>query len=395
MNGLVKVWRGVPMLLLAALLGGCGGPGGDGEKPGTAEPDATPAPTYAMADFAQVRKFDAHVHANTTDRALLEQATADGFGLLSINVDYPAFPPVAEQHAAALELTKADPARFHWAATFTMQGYGAPGWIERIDGELEQAVAQGAKAVKVWKNIGMVERDAGGRLLRIDDPGLAPMAQRVQALGVPLIVHQGEPHNCWLPLEEMTTDNDRQYFSNHPEYHMHLQPQMPRYEDLMEARDRFLAAHPELPAVGAHLASLEWNVDLLAVFLDRFPQATVDMAARMAQLQHQSVRDHARVRDFFLRYQDRLLYGTDLTQDPGSDPQEFRAQAAAVWRSDWRYLATGETQRIDTIDADVPGLALPREVVDRIYYRNAARVFGIGDADGHTSSRAEGAAPRT
>src|SRR5690606_28937499 len=345
-----------------------------GRAPAVAASSASPP--YAMDDFARVRKFDAHVHANSTDRALLEQATVDGFELLSINVDYPAFPPLADQHAAALALARVDPVRFHWAATFTMQGHGAPGWIERIGRELEQAVAQGAKAVKVWKNIGMVERDADGRLLRIDDPALVPMAGRVQSLGVPLILHQGEPHNCWLPLEQMTTDNDREYFANHPEYHMYLQPQMPRYEDLMEARDRFVAAHPQLPVVGAHLASLEWDVDRLAAFLDRFPHATVDLAARMAQVQYQSVRDHGRVREFFIRYQDRLLYGTDLTQGPGADPAGFREQAAQVWRSDWRYLATGESQRIDTIDAEVPGLALPREVVDRIYYRNAARVFG-------------------
>lgn len=374
MRKLTRVWRAVSTGLLVVGLVACGAREGQAERAPVAAP-------YAMEDFAGVRKFDAHVHANSADRALLEQAVADGFGLLSINVDYPAFPPVAEQHAAALALAEADPVHFHWAATFTMQGYGAPDWIGRVGAELDQAVAQGAKAVKVWKNIGMVERDTDGRLLRIDDPGLAPIAGRVQALGVPLIVHQGEPHNCWLPLEQMTTDNDRQYFANHPEYHMYLQPQMPGYEALMEARDRFVAAHPQLAVVGAHLASLEWDVDRLAAFLDRFPDATVDLAARMAQVQYQSVRDHAKVRDFFIRYQDRLLYGTDLTQGPDADPAEFRAQAASVWRSDWRYLATGESQRIDTIDADVPGLALPRDVVDRIYYRNAARVFGIGSAD--------------
>jgi len=372
------VRTGVLVLAMAAL-SACGGKADPGVGVGA---DRAPhTATYAMEDFAAVRKFDAHVHANTADRALLDQAAEDGFELMSINVDYPAFPPVPEQHAAALALAKADPARFHWAATFGMEGYGQHGWIDHVGGELEEAVAEGAKAVKVWKNIGMVERDAGGRLLRIDDPGFAPLAARVQALGVPLIVHQGEPHNCWLPLEEMTTDNDREYFSNHPEYHMHLQPQMPRYEELMEARDRFVAAHPELSMVGAHVASLEWNVDRVAEFLDRFPHATVDLSARMAQIQYQSVRDRVRVRDFFIRYQDRLLYGTDLTQGPDSDPAEFRVQAAQVWRSDWRYLATGETQRVDTINADVPGLALPREVVDKVYYTNAARVFGIATAE--------------
>src|SRR4051794_2753074 len=78
---------------------------------------AKAADVYSMGDFARVRKYDAHVHANTRDNAFLEQARADGFELLSINVDYPAFPSVAVQHEAAVTLAKQDPARFHWATT--------------------------------------------------------------------------------------------------------------------------------------------------------------------------------------------------------------------------------------------------------------------------------------
>jgi predicted TIM-barrel fold metal-dependent hydrolase len=236
-------------------------------------------------------------------------------------------------------------------------------------------VAKGALAVKIWKNVGLVEKNADGKLIMLDDPGLAPVAEQVRALGVALIDHQGEPRNCWLPLDQMTTDNDREYFSKHPEYYMYLHPDQPSYEELMRERDRFVAAHPKLRFVGAHLASLEYDVDRIAAFLDRFPNATVDMAARMSQVQYQSVRDREKVRNFFIRYQDRVMYGTDLTFAADADPAEFRREAHRVWSSDWRYLATGESQRVDMIDADVPGLALPRAVVDKIYYANAVRVF--------------------
>ena len=237
-------------------------------------------------------------------------------------------------------------------------------------------MAAGAVAVKVWKNVGMVEIDPDGHRVMLDDPRLAPLAAQVQALGVPLIDHQGEPYNCWLPLEQMTTDNDREYFRNHPQYHMFLHPEHPSYDDQIATRDRFVAAHSGLRFVGAHMCSLEYDVDRLCAFLDRFPEATVDLAARMSQVQYQSLRDREKVRAFFLRYQDRLLYGTDLTVNPDTDPAEFRAAAHAVWTADWRYLATGEAQRVDTLGADVPGLALPREVIDKVYYRNAVRVFG-------------------
>lgn len=343
-------------------------------------PPSTPdtvaaADSYSMADFKHVRKYDAHVHANNPDTAFLGQARADGFELLSINVDYPDFPSLERQHAIALTLAAKDPQHFHWATTFSMKGFGTPGWTGRVNARLSRDVAKGALAVKIWKNVGLVEKNADGKLVMLDDPGLAPVAEHVRALGVALIDHQGEPRNCWLPLDQMTTDNDREYFSKHPEYYMYLHPEMPGYEDLMRERDRFVAAHPKLRFVGAHLASLEYDVDRIAAFLDRFPNATVDMAARMSQVQYQSVRDREKVRNFFTRYQDRVLYGTDLTFAADADPAEFRREAHRVWRSDWRYLATGESQRVDMIDADVPGLALPRAVVDKIYYANAVRVF--------------------
>lgn len=350
---------------------------GQASSPATAT--RATADSYSMADFAHVRKYDAHVHDNNPDPAFLEQARADRFTLLSINVDYPDFPPVAKQHTIALKFAAKDPAHFHWATTFSMKGFGTPGWLERVDAKLAHDVADGARAVKIWKNVGLSVRNADGELVMLDDPGLAPVAEQVRKLGVPLIDHQGEPRNCWLPLDEMTTDNDREYFRHHPEYYMYLHPDMPGYEDLMSARDRFVAAHPKLHFVGAHLASLEYDVDRIAAFLDRFPNATVDLAARMSQVQYQSVRDREKVRNFFIRYQDRILYGTDLTFGADTDPAQFRREAHRVWLSDWRYLATGETQHVDMIHADVRGLALPRAVIDKIYYANAKRVFGAKD----------------
>jgi len=99
------------------------------------------------------------------------------------------------------------------------------------------------------------------------------------------------------------------------------------------------------------------------------------------------VRDPEKVKRFFIKYQDRILYGSDLTENPPSateraqnpplDLAQFPAEADAFWRSDWTYLATSATQRIEAIKADVRGLALPKQVIDRIYYSNARRVFGL------------------
>lgn len=344
---------------------------------------ATPESHYAREDFATVRKFDAHVHANVAAPEILDLARADGFELLSINVDYPDFPSLAEQQAAALALQRLDPVRLHFATTFSMAGWGQPGWAARVNRQIDTAVAQGAVAVKVWKNIGMDVRGADDRLVMIDDPGFDPVLAHVQALGLPLIGHQGEPYNCWLPLERMTTGNDRSYFREHPQYHMYLHPELPSYEEQMAARDRMLERHRGLRFIGAHMASLEWDVDRLGAFLDAHPGAVIDLAARMTQVQYQSHRDRERVRGFFIRYQDRILYGSDLTFAPDVDAATFRTEAHAAWASDWAYLATDEVQHVEDIDADVVGLQLPRAVIDRIYYGNAQRVLLDRRTAGH------------
>jgi hypothetical protein len=332
--------------------------------------------SFTMADFTAVEKVDIHVHINSSDPALIDQAAADHFRLLDINVDYPDFPPLAEQRRIAHELIAAHPERVAYAATFSMQGWDTPGWQQHVIQQLDSEFAQGAVAVKVWKNIGMDFRDAKGRLVMIDDAKFDPIFEFIRQRHKVLIGHQGEPRNCWLPVADMTVNNDKEYFQEHPQYHMFLHPEMPSYEDQMAARDRMLDRNPQIKFMGAHLASLEWSVDRVAAFLDRYPNTVVDLAARMGQVEFQSNQDRGKVRRFFIRYQDRVLYGTDTTQDPGAKSAEMRREFHDNWLRDWRYLNTGQTFMVPELDAPVHGLELPKDVVRKIYSANAERWYG-------------------
>jgi predicted TIM-barrel fold metal-dependent hydrolase len=157
---------------------------------------------------------------------------------------------------------------------------------------------------------------------------------------------------------------------------MYLHPEMPSYEDQLAARDHLLEKHPGLRFAGAHLGSLEWSVDELARFLDRFPHVIVETAARIRDLQYQSSQDRDRVRRFFIEYQDRIAYGTDLTVRPDADVEEAIADARRRWRSDWTYFATDGEVEVSQLAEPVRGLQLPRSVVEKLYRRNAARFFG-------------------
>ncbi|MGC1388078.1 MAG: amidohydrolase family protein [Steroidobacteraceae bacterium] len=332
--------------------------------------------SFTLDDFTSVEKIDVHVHINSSDSTLIDQAGLDRFRLLTINVDYSDFPPLAEQLRIAQAHAANHPALVAYAASFSMRGWDEPDWQQRVIRELDAAFAAGAVAVKVWKNVGMEFRDANGRLVMIDDPKFDPVFDFIRERHRVLIGHQGEPRNCWVAIADMSVNNDKEYFRDHPQYHMFLHPELPSYEQQMAARDRMLARNPQLKFMGAHLASLEWSVDELAAFLDRYPNTVVDLAARMGQVQFQSNRDRGKVRRFFMRYQNRLLYGTDLTQEEGGDPGELRQEAHAVWLRDWRYLNTGERFSVPELDAPVRGLGLPKSVVRKIYRSNAERWFG-------------------
>jgi hypothetical protein len=332
--------------------------------------------SFTMADFASVDKVDIHVHINTTDTALIDQAAADHFRLLTINVDYPDFPALAEQRRVAHALVAAHPERLAYAAAFSMQGWDEPDWQQKVIQLLDSEFAHGAVAVKVWKNIGMSFRDAKGKLVMIDDPKFDAVFEFIRRRNKVLIGHLGEPRNCWLPIEQMTVNGDKEYFREHPQYYMYKHPEMPTYEEQMAARDRMLDRNPQIKFMGAHMASLEWSVDRLAAFLDRYPNAVVDLAARMGQVQFQSNQDREKVRRFFIRYQDRLLYGTDTAQNARDKGQELRHEAHETWLRDWRYLNTEETFKDPELDAPVHGLGLPRDVVRKIYSANAERWYG-------------------
>jgi predicted TIM-barrel fold metal-dependent hydrolase len=157
---------------------------------------------------------------------------------------------------------------------------------------------------------------------------------------------------------------------------MFLHPEMPTYEEQMAARDRMLDRNPRIKFMGAHMASLEWSVERLAAFLDRYPNTVVDLAARMGQVEFQSNQDREKVRRFFIRYQDRLLYGTDTAQNAADKSRELRREAHANWLRDWRYLNTEQTFKVPELDASVHGLGLPRDVIRKIYSANAERWFG-------------------
>jgi len=330
---------------------------------------------YSINDFVTVLKYDTHVHLNVDDTTFIKQAKADNFRLLTVNVNPAYYPPIEEQRSIAIRLVKAYPNRVAYATTFSLDNWDSDEWQQKQLSYLKESFDKGAIAVKVWKNVGMELKDKNGKFVMIDNPRFDTLIDYLSKNHIPLIGHLGEPKNAWLPLEQMTIKGNQSYFSKHPEYHMYLHPDYPTYDDQIQARDHMLEKHPDLKFIGAHLGSLEWSIEELAKRLDKFPNMAVDMAARLSGLQYQAVTNWKGVRDFFIKYQDRLIYATDLEAGGTINAPELEKRVHESWMRDWNFFVSDAIMHSSGFDEEFKALKLPKSIVDKIYHRNAEKWF--------------------
>jgi len=132
-----------------------------------------------------------------------------------------------------------------------------------------------------------------------------------------------------------------------------------------------LGKHPNLRFVGAHLGSLEWSLDELGKRLDRYLNMSVDLS-RMSNLQLHALKNWQKTYDFFIKYQDRLVYGSDRGVNAASDHPELKNNIHDAWMRDWIFLATGEPVVLEGF-GELKGLQLPKGVIDKIYFKNAEK----------------------
>ncbi len=332
-------------------------------------------------DFKTFPKIDAHVHLETSDVSFIKLVKENNFKMMTLVTRAAPQPVIDEEFDLAKNLYEKYPETIAFATTFTMDGFGEPGWEEKTIEWLRKSFEEGAIAVKVWKDIGMTFRNEDSTFIMIDDPRFDPIFDFIESQNKTLVNHNGEPKNCWLPIDEMTVAGDRNYFTRNPQYHMYLHPDYPSYEELLAARDRMLRKHPNLRYVGCHLGSMEWSVDEQAKWLDEFPDYGLDMAERIV---HFKVQGREKVRDFIIKYQDNLLYGTDIgIRNMAAGVKTIdRAQEILdnIWLSDWEYFTTDHLMTQDDKVKEYQGLDLPVSVLKKIYYENAMRLYpGLGE----------------
>ena len=263
------------------------------------------------------------------------------------------------------------------------------GWEAYVARTLEGCVALGAVGLKIYKALGLGITNPDGSLLAVDDPRLDVAFERAGELGLPVLIHTGDPQAFFQPNDEH--NERRAELSAHPSWSFHgPRPDgmgaWPSWREVFEQYERRVARHGGTTFVGAHFGNAPEEPETVGRMLDRYPNLVVETGARIPEIGRH---DPARLRALFVRHADRILFGTDFqigregslvlgSAGRSADPPE---RVPAFYEAHFRFFETADRgfahptpiQGAWTID----GIDLPREVLEQLYWRNAARVFRL------------------
>jgi len=251
------------------------------------------------------------------------------------------------------------PERFVVFANISFDGIDQPGYSQRTAAQLEQDVKNGAQGLKIFKNLGMDSKDASGKRIPVDDPRLDPVWETCGRLKIPVLIHTGEPAAFFQPQDK---NNERWLELKQFPGRARPADRYPSWETIMGEQHRMFAKHPKTTFINAHLGWMGGNLGELGRLMDRLPNMNTEIGAVLAELGRQP----RFAREWFIRYQDRVLFGKD-TWAPSEYHYYFRVLETADEYFDY-YRKRHAFWKMY-------GLDLPDEVLKKLYYKNALRLI--------------------
>ena len=338
-------------------------------------PSSTSAPAKlgddeaALRAFAAIRPIDVHVHVFKTGPAfqtMLEQLNLKLMNILVMDDTNPNRKDLQREIDDAQALVRSSGGHVALCTTFDPYKFDSSSFGPDAIKQIDRDFVQGALAVKIWKNIGMEIKNSSGQYLLADDPRFEPIYKDIATHGKTLMSHQAEPDVAWGPPDP--ADPSWSYYQENPQWYVANRPGVPSKQKILDARDHVLAENPTLRMVGVHLGSMERSLDNIASHLDKYPNFAIDTAARMDYLM---LMPPEKVSAFLIKYQDRVLYGTDLDVHADARLSDALSEWQSTYARDWKFLATGETLTVS--GKQVRGLNLPQPVLEKIFRTNAMR----------------------
>jgi predicted TIM-barrel fold metal-dependent hydrolase len=254
-----------------------------------------------------------------------------------------------------------DAERFATIGWMDWSGVEKNDFVQVTFDRLERLVEHGAKGIKFWKNLGLSVRDRTGNLLRVDDERLAPIFDKAAELSIPVMFHIADPDAFFLPVDGL---NERfEELAAHPDWSFHGS-QFSKKE-LLDQRDRVIARHPKTTFVAAHVAECGEHLARAAHLLENHPNVLLDISARASELGRQPYSARA----LFLRFPDRILFGSDLVPEESMYRLYFRFLETADEYFDYPSHASRQGRW------QIHGIYLPDEVLRKVYRENALRLL--------------------
>jgi len=259
------------------------------------------------------------------------------------------------------DMVKPYPGRFVVFTQFDWSKINDPNFSQLMVRQIDDSVARGARGLKVLKELGLGVRDSTGKFVPIDDPRLDAAWEECGRLDIPVFIHVADPEAFFHPID---ASNERyEELIDHPDWSFYG-PQFPSMQELLAARDRMFAKHPHTTFVALHFGSWPENLDFVDQTLQKFPNVMIETGAREGELGRQP----RRTREIFLKYSDRIMFGTD------------EGAGEAMYRNYFRWLETNDeyfpyAQYPSQGRWMIYGLGLPDDVLEKVYHRNAEELF--------------------
>ena len=329
-----------------------------------AYPGETPDADFAA--FAALAPIDTHIHLYQDDPrfgAIMQRLNLRALNICVIDDRDPFYKGLEPQRGDTLKVRKMTGGRAVVCTTFSPYGFEEPGFAQRVIRQLDADFAGGAIAVKIYKVEGMEMKSKAGKYVMPDDPAFEPIYQDIAAHNRTVVAHIAEPDSCWQPPNPASPDYA--YYKQHPEEYAYAHPEWPSKAAILAARDHFVAENPKLRVIGAHLGSMEADVDQIAQRFDRYP----NFAAFTARVPYFMMQPREKVRAFLIKYQDRVLYATDLEVQPTTNTENALKEWNDTYRRDWIFFSSDRP--VEYLGHTYKGLSLPAPVLRKIFHDNA------------------------
>ncbi len=272
------------------------------------------------------------------------------------------------------------PGRYIHYLSLDFARWNEPDWERTAVEQVDEAYKLGAGGLKEYKRLGLFYRDKDGKLIAIDDPKLDPVWRRCGELQMPITIHVADPLAFWKPYDE--TNERWKELRDHPGWWFGDSDKYPPFQELLDALCRVIEKHPETTFVVAHLGYPE-NPDWVAEQLDKYPNMRIDLAARIPEIGRL---DAKKMHDFFTKYADRILFGTDfmvydrmILGSSGDDLPPNNETAVDFFGMYWRYFDTNDRQfeHMTPIQGEwrIDAIGLTPDVQRKILFDNARKLL--------------------